>query len=238
MTSQSDNPVQQTDPTVTHGSATQDVKDYLVEHPDFFEQHPEVLSLISLKHDSGSATSLLERQIQALRKDNDELQNNIKNLIEIAHDNEILERKSHQIARSLVEIEYTKDIVRDIYKLLVSEFPLLQVRILLQNTATHYELDEDNHVSDQEKTSELYQFILVDNNHECVFLGEQTAAQLFAHDSEIKSAVAIPLRDRNNFGILILASSDEKRFYQGMGTLFLEYLADLLSAKLKQLLKS
>ena len=138
MTSQSDNPVQQTDPTVTHGSAAKDVKDYLVEHPDFFEQHPEVLSLISLKHDSGSATSLLERQIQALRKDNDELQNNIKNLIEIAHDNEILERKSHQIARSLVEIEYTKDIVRDIYKLLVSEFPLLQVRILLQNIATHY----------------------------------------------------------------------------------------------------
>ena len=237
MTSPSDNQLQQTDQTI-NGIDVQDVKDYLLEHPDFFEQHAEVLSQITLKHDSGTATSLLERQIQALRDNNVELQTNIKNLMEIAHDNEILERKSHQIARSLIEINYTKDIVTDIYDLLVSEFPLLQVRILLQNIASDYDLDEDNHMSEQEKTGELYQFVRVDNNHECVFLSEQTAAQLFADDSDVKSAVAIPLRDRTNFGILILASSDENRFYQGMGTLFLEYLADLLSAKLKQLLVS
>lgn len=238
MTSQSDNQMPQSAQTVGTDADEQDIKEYLLEHPDFFEQHAEVLSQMILKHDSGSATSLLERQIQALRKDNTELHNKIKNLVEIAHDNEILERKSHQIARSLIEMRYTEDIVKNIYQLLVSEFPLLQVRILLQNIDSDYELEQDNHISDQELNSELCQFILTENNSECVFLGEQTAAQMFANDSDIKSAVAIPLRDRNNFGILILASLDENRFYQGMGTLFLEYLADLLSAKLKQCLLS
>lgn len=70
MTSSSDNTAQQEDITVD----VQEVRKYLLEHPDFFQKNSEVLSELILKHDTGAATSLLERQIQTLRKKNDDLE--------------------------------------------------------------------------------------------------------------------------------------------------------------------
>ncbi|MFT7300755.1 MAG: hypothetical protein ACI89Z_001219, partial [Porticoccus sp.] len=39
------------------------IKSYLQAHPSFFENHPDLLELISLPHESGAAVSLVERQV-------------------------------------------------------------------------------------------------------------------------------------------------------------------------------
>ena len=41
---------------------------YLRRNPDFFARHDDLLAEISLPHDSGSAISLLERQVNILRE--------------------------------------------------------------------------------------------------------------------------------------------------------------------------
>ena len=46
----------------------QAVVDYLTAHPDFFTRHPQLLRDLSLPHDSGNAVSLIERQVELLRK--------------------------------------------------------------------------------------------------------------------------------------------------------------------------
>ncbi len=43
------------------------VSDYLRAHPDFLVQHPELLETLELNHTSGSAVSLIERQVEILR---------------------------------------------------------------------------------------------------------------------------------------------------------------------------
>jgi uncharacterized protein YigA (DUF484 family) len=51
----------------------------------------------------------------------------------------------------------------------------------------------------------------------------------------------LPLRlskDQTPFGLLVLASPDAQRFHSGMGTDFLEQLAELCSAALSALLPS
>jgi len=50
-----------------------DVFDYLMTHPEFFQEFPAVLQDISLKHESGSAISLIELQIKGLREKNRQL---------------------------------------------------------------------------------------------------------------------------------------------------------------------
>ena len=51
--------------------SSEDVVEYLKENPDFFNLNPESLNQINLKHESGDAISLIEKQIIELRKSSD-----------------------------------------------------------------------------------------------------------------------------------------------------------------------
>jgi len=64
------------------------VKDYLLQHPEFFNQHPALLRDLDIKHESAGAVSLVERQIQLLREKNSSLEKKILHLVQIAQDNE------------------------------------------------------------------------------------------------------------------------------------------------------
>ena len=50
--------------------AAQDVADYLRAHPNFLVQHPQLLSELSIPHETGATVSLVERQVGVLREEN------------------------------------------------------------------------------------------------------------------------------------------------------------------------
>ena len=242
MTSSSDNTAQQEDITVD----VQEVRKYLLEHPDFFQKNSEVLSELILKHDTGAATSLLERQIQTLRKKNNDLEKNMLNLLRLAHDNEELQKKSQRIALRLLEIENDEHTLKVITGLLTDEFSSLEIHMLFNQWPESINMPDENKISDEDMSLHVYRSLLMDNDSECVFI-EPLSEQFFAKQCGIQSAVAVPLKHveagtpsndkQDNFGILMLGSIDEKRFNEGMGTLFLDYLAGLLSSKLSQSFK-
>ena len=63
---------------------------YLRRNPDFFARHDDLLAEISLPHDSGSAISLLERQVNILRERGTEARQKLNNLLENARNNDQL----------------------------------------------------------------------------------------------------------------------------------------------------
>lgn len=213
------------------------VRDYLLQHPEFFEQHPAVLRDLDIKHESGKAISLIERQIQLLREKNTSLEKKILHLAQIAEDNEILEEQLHRIARRLIEIDHNKNIIPIINDLLSNEFPSLQIRLGLYAVASRYTLPAEYNISEADLEYAFYRQIILENCRDCIFVRGKGLTGLFPRHIDVKSGVAMPLRSNKNFGVLLLGSSNESRFYEGMGTLFLEYLADLLGRKLKKLLK-
>ncbi len=213
------------------------VKDYLLQHPEFFNQHPALLRGLDIKHESGAAVSLVERQIQLLRDKNGSLEKKILHLVQIAQDNEILEEQLHRIARRLIEIDNNKNIIPIVNDLLTNEFPSLQIHLGLYDVAPEYTVPAENNITVADLDYEFYKQIIQENCRDCIFLRGKGLVDLFVKRVDVKSGVAIPLRSNKNFGVLILGSSNGNRFYEGMGTLFLEYLADLLSHKLKKLLK-
>jgi len=65
------------------------------------------------------------------------------------------------------------------------------------------------------------------------------AVQWLQEPAQAASVALLPLRltkDQMPFGLLVLASPDAQRFNSGMGTDFLEHLAELCSAALSALL--
>ncbi len=70
--------------------ATEDVVAYLRQRPDFLLQHPEVLTRLNLLTQSPGVTSLSQRQLHMLRDQVTELSGQIREMTQIASDNERL----------------------------------------------------------------------------------------------------------------------------------------------------
>ena len=78
------------------------VRDYLQSHPDFFERNPKLLSSLRLPHETGGTVSLVERQVAMLRQKDLKLERQLKELIEVARDNDLLVAKIHELTLQLL----------------------------------------------------------------------------------------------------------------------------------------
>ena len=84
---------------------------FLQQNPHFFEAYPDLLSELSLPHESGGAVSLVERQIAVLRERNMDMRHRLSKLLDNARDNdklfdtaaERLSRKAYDLL--LVDVE-------------------------------------------------------------------------------------------------------------------------------------
>jgi uncharacterized protein YigA (DUF484 family) len=65
-----------------------EVAEFLKKHPDFFNNHLDILSSLNIPHQSGQAVSLVERQMQALRQSNNDLKARFNQLMDMARQNE------------------------------------------------------------------------------------------------------------------------------------------------------
>ncbi len=81
------------------------VRDYLKENNDFFERHPDMLDHLHISHSSGSAVSLVEKQISVLRERNVELRQRLTKLTNNAHDNDRLYELTRKLVLSLLEAD-------------------------------------------------------------------------------------------------------------------------------------
>ena len=81
----------------------EDVARYLTEHPDFFDQHSEMLSQISVSNPHGGrAIPLSDRQVLALREKNKVLEAKLGELIQFGEENDAIGAKMHRLALALL----------------------------------------------------------------------------------------------------------------------------------------
>jgi len=76
--------------------------DYLSSHPDFFKHHSALLASMEITHASGSAVSLIERQVTLLREQNAQHKKQLSELVEIATENEQSNQRMHKLTLSLI----------------------------------------------------------------------------------------------------------------------------------------
>ena len=87
---------------VEEGLSEQSIHDFLAAHPDFFERHSTLLSSLNLPHASGGAVSLVERQVSVLRQRELKLERRLRELIQVARENDVLSSKIHELTLQLL----------------------------------------------------------------------------------------------------------------------------------------
>ena len=86
------------------------VYQYLLEHPAFFQQHPELLSRLRLPHAQRGAVSLVERQMEMQRERVRGLEEDITRLMSIARQNEHIFFALNQLHLDIASAQQKTDI--------------------------------------------------------------------------------------------------------------------------------
>lgn len=214
----------------------EDVADFLDKHPEFFMEHPESLSRLEVPHTgSGVAISLVERQVQVLREQNQLIRKQLHELIEIARQNEELARRMHKLALTLMDAAEPKDIFSTLYDNLRKNFHADKVAVRLFAGPSFIDTYAGPEFAGQDaEEKSLFKTMIETLEPICGRMKQQQQVFLFGDDgNRIASSVMVPLHGPGWGGILSIGSFDPQRFQPGMGVELLANMGEVLSFILK-----
>jgi len=206
---------------------------YLRAHPDFLSRHLDVLALLEVPHRVAPATSLIERQVAELRRQQARLEQRLVELTQTARNNERVGTRLLALGRGLLEADSLDEVLALVRDVLLNEFAAEEIVIRLIDTGdgTHAEREPARFLASDADAVSAFEPILEPGEPVC---GNLTAAQLehlFGERAQrLGSAAAVPLRSGRALGLIGLASAEATHFHPDMGTLFLDQLGELVSA--------
>ena len=214
----------------------EDVVDYLNKNPEFFREHPELLSRIEVPHTgSGEAVSLVERQVQVLREQNQQVRKQLHELIEIARQNEELAKRMHKLVLTLMDAAEPKEIFSTLYDNLRKNFHADKVTVrLFADPAFIDTYAGEEFAGKNAPEKSLFKTIIENHEPLCGRMKQQQQVFMFGDDgNKIASSVMVPLHGPEWGGILSIGSYDPERFQPGMGIELLANMGEVLSFIIK-----
>lgn len=220
-----------------HETREKDVKTFLQDHPDFLVQHPDILEALHLHHQSGDAISLIERQVNRLREQNQELSKQLNQLIHVASENELLMSRLHELTLELLPIHDLEGFFQRLCERLLNDFNTDYLHIILFDCK--FDFDPAIPVRCMNKDDaelQAFQGHLENATTICGRLSKTKLSFLFGNRApDIQSTALVPLGQEGTHGLLVIGSKDSARFYPGMGTLFLDLLGDVICSRISNL---
>lgn len=201
-----------------------DIVNYLQQHPDFFTRHDDVLLNLRLTHPSGKAISLIEHQLNRLRHRSQELQKQLTFLLDTARENERLFEKTRLLILQLIEADNLESLTAALEDNLRHNFKVEAVSFMLFKPLTNHAARSLSFEDAQEKLGPL----LSTDSITAGQYREPIIQFLFGPNTSVKSIAFMPLTQPQHYGFLALGSSNAKRYQRETGTLFLQYLGDIL----------
>ena len=203
-----------------------DVRAFLLQNPEFFAEHSDLLEKIKLPHEQKGSVSLVEIQSDQLRKKVRQLNFKLNQLVSIAKQNEKIYRVytdlNVQLLRceSVAEVQFTLEDV-------------LQERLQLSSAVI-------KSFKGPHAIPELQQRLFTEKRFKNTnfFFGRlsQHERQLLFGESPAESVALMLLGDNRELGILGISSSDASHFTPDMDTLLLQQLQQVLNIILPEMM--
>ncbi len=208
------------------------VRDYLKEHGDFLQRNPDLLDHLHVSHASGSAVSLVEKQISVMRERNTELRRRLKSLTANAQENDRLYERTRSLVLSLLEADSLDVLYRAFMDALRDDFEVEHASmILFGDPGSTGECRMDSADNARNEIGAL----LKGRKAVCGVMRREELAYLFPDAGGVGSAALMPLANGRELGLIAVGSSDADRYNSAVGTLFLSHIADVIVRLLSRL---
>jgi uncharacterized protein YigA (DUF484 family) len=214
------------------------VRGYLRDNPSFFDENPDILETMIVPHNTEGAVSLIERQLAVLRSRNSEMKEQLDSLYSAAQENEMMFEKTNHLISGLLEANNLGALIESLYESLGSDYGVEAYSLTLFGDEVNLPKSMAQ-ISSPDKAHKVIASILSSSGAVCGQLGASEMNFLFGdHKNALGSAATVVLGQDSKLGILALGNSDPHFYQNDMGTIFLDYLAEVLSRLLPQYLKS
>ncbi len=226
---------QSPDPQALPPITEDDIANYLLQTPDFFERHAEVLATVQLSSPHGGrAVSLQERQAEMLREKIRALEHKTAEMIRNGHENMGIGDKLQGWTFGLLKAIDPGQLPETLSRNLELCFAVPQAGVRVWGVDPAWAAQPFA----QGCSEDVRSFASSLTQPYCGPNPGLEAAGWLADPSSARSLALIALREEPGakaFGLLVLASHDAQRFQVDMGTDFLERIGELASAALSRL---
>lgn len=197
--------------------AAQVVYDYLQDHPEFFQQYPQLLANLRLPHQQRGSVSLVERQLELQRGKIQALEDDITRLMSVARHNELIFLAFNQLQAGLYQAKSLADAEQSLQQFTAAMPQVSECRLIRLT---------------DEQTAAEYQLLLSRRlNAEGVYLGrlnKEEQQSIFA--SHIHSVALLLIQNADQpLALLAFGSELDDHFQPAMDKLFIGHLAIILA---------
>ena len=214
------------------------VRGYLRDNPSFFDENPDILETMIVPHNTEGAVSLIERQLAVLRSRNSEMKEQLDSLYSAAQENEMMFEKTNHLISGLLEANNLGALIESLYESLGSDYGVEAYSLTLFGDEVNLPKSMAQ-ISSPDKAHKVIASILSSSGAVCGQLEASEMNFLFRdHQNVLGSVATVVLGQDSKLGVLALGNSDPHFYQNDMGTIFLDYLAEVLSRLLPQYLKS
>ncbi len=224
-----------TSSALSHAITEDDIANFLVNNPDFFERQAQLLASVQLSSGHGHrAVSLQERQAEMLRDKIKGLEQRIIEMMRHGQDNSAIAEKMQSWTRQLLLVAQPQGIPAAITAELQKQFLIPQAAIRVWGVDAQYA--EQGFASGVSEEAQAWASGL--QRPYCGPNTGQESVRWLADPSVVQSMAVIALRAGaapQAFGALVLGSSGRERFQSDMPTDYLQRIGALASAALSRL---
>jgi len=206
-----------------------EVAQFLKTHPQFFDQHPQLLETIYVPHPHGGrAIPLTERQMVTLREKVKLLEGKLGELLRFGEDNDAIGEKVHRLSLALLG---AKDFAATVHALnfhLREDFAVPHVALRVWGRSL-----PDGTLEGSPVEPPLRERAETMSAPQCGAAAGNPYLPWFREAQEhVRSIALIPLGQTRTVGLLALGSEDPQRFFAEMGTLYLRRIGELAAGAL------
>jgi hypothetical protein len=211
-----------------------DIANYLVHSPDFFNRQADLLASVRLASPHGQrAVSLQERQAEMLRDKIRGLEARIMDMIRHGTENSTLNDRLLRWASSLLTALDAALLPTMMVDQIRSQFMVPQAAIRIWNVAQQHQ----EAAFAQRPSEEVRGWAATLTSPYCGVPAHEEITQWMDQPDQVQSMAVMALHHPEGelLGLMVLASPDPHRYHAGMGTDLLERISQLAGAALTRL---
>ena len=213
-----------------------DVVNYLLENSDFFIKNPQALEALEIKHESGDAVSLIERQVELIKEKSNKTVSKLKELLSNAHLNETLFIKVKDLVKIILKSRQLEDLSSSTENFFKNEFETDACKVIFFTQEDLFKI-EPKRIILPEIATQIFSNIFREKE---IFLGalnNELSTIVFGAKAEIQEGAICKIKSEKVAGILALGARTEEKYSKDKDTLFLSFVLDVLSYQIDKIIE-